>query len=125
MRTKHEEMIEILGAFEKDGSYFAQIAKCFGGLRKIYQFGITKAGYNTVKRISQYKPFDAKSQSNYRYFWNYGCGTDDDFYLDIQFEQDRNVKSHPIKADRQLGANLRWFIDIKNPVEIEHLCIET
>ena len=125
MRSKHEEMIEILGAFEKDGSYFSQIAKYFGGLRKIYQFGITKAGYNTVKRISQYKPFDALSQSNYRYFWSYGCGTDDNFYLDIQFEQDRNVKSYPIKANKQFGSNLRWFIDIKNPTEIEHLRIET
>ena len=118
-------MIEILGAFEKDGSYFAQIAKYFGESRKIYQFGITKAGYNTVKRISQHRPFDAMSQSSYRYFWNYGCGTDDNFYLDIQFEQDRNVKSYPIKSDKQLGSNLRWFIEIKDPAEIKHLRIET
>jgi hypothetical protein len=125
MRTKHEEMIEILGASEKDGNFHARIAKYSGDLQEIYQFGVTKAGYNTLKRIFQYKPFDALSQSDYRYFWNYGCGTDDDFYLDIQFEQDRDVKSCPIKADKQLGSNLRWFADIKTASEIKHLKVET
>ncbi len=125
MRTKHEKMIEILGAFEKNGDFFAQIAKCFGDARNVYQFGVTKAGYNSIKRIFQHKPFNALSQSNYRYFWNYGCGTDSDFYLDIQFEQGNDVKSYPIKADKKLGSNLRWFIEMKEPSEIEQLRIET
>jgi len=121
MRTKHECMIEILGVLEKDGDFFAQIAKYFDESRYIYQFGVTKSGYNTIKRILQHKPFDTLSQSSYRYYWNYGCGTDEDFYLDVQFEQDKNVKSYPIRADKQLGSNLRWFIEIKNANEIAHL----
>ncbi len=125
MRTQHEDMIEVLSAFENDGNFFAKIAKYFGGNKFIYQFGITKSGYNTIKRISQHKPFDTLSQSSYRYFWCYGCGNPEDFYLDIQFEQDKNIKSYPIKSDKQLGANLRWFIEAREPAEIEHLKIET
>jgi len=125
MRTNHKEMIEILNTFEKDEGFFAQIAKYFGESRQVYQFGVSKAGYNTIKRIFQSRPFENLSQSNYRYFWSYGCGTDEEFYLSIQYEQDRNVKTLQIKADKDLGSNLRWFIDIKKPNEIEHLEIKT
>ncbi len=125
MRTEYKDMIEILSAFEKDGSYFVQIAKCFDVSRFIYQFGVSKAGYNTVKRIFQFRPFNTLAQTKYRYFWNRGCGSNDDFYLAIYFVQGGDLKSYPIKADKQLGANLMWFMEIKNPNEIEHLKIET
>jgi len=123
MRTKHEDMIEIIDTFEREEGYFAQIGKYFNGKQSIYQFGVTKHGYNTIKRIMQFKPFDKLSQSKYQYYWNYGCGTDDDFYLDIQFEQDNNAKSYPIKADKKIGSNLRWFIEITDSKKIEHLKI--
>lgn len=124
MRTNHKNMIEILGVFEKDGSYFAHIAKYCVGMRNVYRFGITKYGYNTVKRIHQHKPFETLSQSKYKYFWSGGCGTQNYFYLDIQLEQEKNIKTCSIKSDKQFGANLRWFIEIENPSEIEHLKIE-
>ena len=125
MRTDHKDMIEILSAFEKDGNYFAQIAKCFGENRNTYQFGVSKAGFNTIKRMFQFRPFDKLAQSKYRYFWCYGCGTDEDFHLDIQFEQGDDVKSYPIRAEKQLGANLRWFLETSESNEMEHLKVET
>ena len=122
MRGSHKEMIEIIDSFEKEGLYFVQIALYFGDAKNHYQFGVQKSGYNTVKRIFQFRPFDPASHSKYRYFWNYGHGRNDDgYFLDIRFEQDKNGKSYPIRADEGLGSNLRWFIEIKDKKEIEHL----
>ena len=117
-------MFEILKTFEKGGVYYAQVAKYFGNYRYEYQFGVSKAGYNTIKRINQLRPFDKLSNANYHYFWDYGCGTTDGFfYLSIQFEQEKNIKTYSVKADKQLGENLRWFLEIEKPSELEHLKI--
>jgi hypothetical protein len=124
MRGSHEDMVQILDAFEKEGNFFAQIELFVNSQRSIYQFGVTRSGYNTIKRIMQFRPFDPLSQSKYRYYWHYGCGPDKDFYLSIQFEQDNNVKVYPIKADKLLGSNLRWFLKNRNSSEIESLRVE-
>ena len=125
MRLAHEEMIELVDVFEKEGEFFAQIAKFFSSERFVYQFGVSKAGYNTVRRIQQFRPFDNISSSKYKYFWAYACGTNDGFYLDIQYQQGKAIKSFPIKSDQQFGCNLRWFMEINDPDEIKHLKVKT
>jgi len=117
-------MIEILDTYKHNELCFALIAKCFGNERHIYQFGISQAGYNTIKRIFQYRPFNNLSNSKYRYYWHYGCGNDQYFYSDIQFEQDNNSKSYKIKADKLFGSNLKWFLEKDNPEEIKEFIVK-
>ena len=89
--------------------------------KRFYQFGVQKPGYNTVRRIFQLRPFEKIPGLKYRYFWDYGHGRDNDYFLSIRVEQGNNAKSFPLKANELFGSNLLWFSRIKEQTEIEHL----
>lgn len=124
MRDNHDGMIEFIDAIEVDEKYFVRIALPLGGI-KHYQFGVQKTGYNTIKRIFQYRPFDKLSVNQYRYFWDLSHGTDENgYFIGVRFEQESNYKSFPIKGCEKLASNLVWFSRIESPEEIKHLAIE-
>ena len=87
MRDNHDGMIEFIDAIEIEEKYFVRISLPLDG--KCYQFGVQKSGYNTIKRIFQYRPFDTLSGKRYRYFWDLSHGTD---------ENELNAKYFPIKG---------------------------
>ncbi|MGY0217970.1 hypothetical protein ACWJJH_11395 [Endozoicomonadaceae bacterium StTr2] len=124
MRDNNEGMIEFLGATEVDGQYFAQIAIPVDKIR-YYQFGVQKAGYNTVKRILQLRPFDQTPGVEYRYYWSGECrDSGGEFSIGVRCELGRKCKSVRTKSQELFAYNLLWFSQRESPSEIEHMEIE-
>lgn len=118
--------IEILDAFKKGENFFVKIAKNFKGSRYVYQFGVSKAGYNTIKRVFHFRPFNSLSTSDYKYFLNSCGGNGSGFEINVRFEQDNNSKVYSIKSEQKLMQNMLWFMnEVKSTIEIEHLRVET
>ena len=113
MRHTHDGMIEFIDAIKIDGEYFVRIQVPAGGFT--YQFGIGKSGYNTIKRVFQYRPFDKLAA---------GKSGKGEVYIKVLFEQNLKSKSFDIIACKNLASNLVWFNEVKDLAELEHLRIE-
>ena len=123
MRHTHDGMIEFIDAIKIDGEYFVRIQVPAGGFT--YQFGIGKSGYNTIKRVFQYRPFDKLAAEKYRFFYrSAGKSGKGEVYIKVLFEQNLKSKSFDIIACKNLASNLVWFNEVKDLAELEHLRIE-
>src|SRR6478672_6268753 len=69
MRDSHQDLPEILRAFERDGKYFAVIAITLHGETRHYEIGLNEDAYEATKRILQTRPFDQMPGVEYRYFF--------------------------------------------------------
>ena len=68
MRDNHDEMHEILDAFQGGEQFFGVIAVEIGGITKKFRFGVSRKGYLTLKNILQLRPFDAMPGLKHKYF---------------------------------------------------------
>jgi hypothetical protein len=69
MRDNHEGMPEIINTFEKQSQSFGIVRIEVGVTFKLFQFGVTDAGYKALKRVLQLRPFGNIAGVKQRYFF--------------------------------------------------------
>lgn len=122
MRDNHDGMIEFLDAFEKEGHYFAKIEL----KSRKYQFGISKAGYVTLKKAMQLRPFDLMPGLKYRYFYagsNKGSNGND-FTMQVRVELERDATKVELKIPKELHSSLFWFQRLEDLTQANYLEIK-
>jgi len=122
MRDNHEDMMEFIDVFEKDNHFFVIVEL----QRKRFQFGISRAGYITLKKAMQLRPFDLMPGRKYRYFY---VGSQkkqgaDEFSMSVRVELDRDAGKEELPIPKDLHANLIWFSRLENIADAGYLEIK-
>ncbi len=122
MRGNHEGMMELIDTFEKDEHYFAIVEF----RSKTFQFGISQAGYRTLRKIMQLRPFDMMPGRKYRYFYagSGRKGGQDNFVMWVRIELDRDATKEEVAIPKDLHANLLWFSRLENIEDAAYLEIK-
>lgn len=122
MRDDHEGMPEIIDAFEMDGQYFGIVGVEISGESRKFGFGISQAGYRALKRVLQLRPFDSLPGLKHRYYfaavYRKAQGS---LEMQVRVEQGKNGKQLAAHAPKDLIANLKWFMELKDFSEAAHL----
>ena len=124
MRDNHEEMPEIIDAFEKDGHYFGIVQIEIEGTYKKFQFGILRKSYLALKKILQLRPFDMMPGLKHRYFFAeayYKIEDTSDCGIYVRVEQGKSGKQMDTRVPKELLANLLWFSKLESFNEAAHL----
>jgi hypothetical protein len=123
MRDTHEGMPELLGAFERDGHYFAIVRVTLAGDTRDIEFGVPLDEYRTLRRILQTRPFDQLPGLQYRYFIDHAIGRTGEHTarIDIRIEQGRSGRQFPFEIPLSLARNLYLFATLKDFSDASHL----
>ncbi len=122
MRDNHEGMPEIIEVFEVDGQYFGVVGVEIGGESRKFCFGVSQAGYRALKRVLQLRPFDSSPGLKYHYYFAAVYRkAKDSLEMQIRVEQGKNGKQCAAHAPKDLLANLRLFMELKDFSEAAYL----
>jgi hypothetical protein len=119
MRDNHDGMPEILEAHEAAGTYSAVVAVAFDGVRRAYQFAVSKDSYRALRRVLQTRPFGTPAGVAHRYFFARSAGrapgTATAATFAVRVEAGRDARQIEFQAPLDLAANLMWFGELKSP----------
>jgi hypothetical protein len=124
MRDNHEGMPEIIDAFEEGGQYFGVIRVEIGAESRKFRFGVSQAGYRTLRRVLQLHPFDSLPGLKHRYYFAgayWMVADSSDCGMKVRIEQGKNGKQVDVRVPKDLLSNLRWFAGLKDFSEAAHL----
>ena len=124
MRDNHEDLPELISAFERDGNYFGEISMTIKNETRTYEFVLTPQAYRAFKKMTSTRPFDTTPGLKYRYFFvpkvggTYGAETRT---IAVRIEEGKKGKNFDVEAPVSLIANLMWFFELKDFSEAAHL----
>ena len=123
MRDDHDQMPEIIGAFEKSGSYFGIIQLERNHESRRFQTELTHASYLALKNILALRPFSTMPGVAYRYFFApvWFKTLNGKRAIVVRVEQGRDSKQIDMEATQELSVTLTWFFLLKDWGEAEHL----
>ena len=124
MRDNHEGMPEIIDAFEVDGQYFGVVRVEISGESRKFGFGVSQTGYRALKRVLQLRPLDSLPGLKHRYYFAaayHKAGDSLEYEMKVRVEQGKNGKQVATRGPKELLANLRWFMELKDFSEAAHL----
>jgi hypothetical protein len=118
-------MPELMGAYERDGHQFAAVRIQLSTEAETVEFFVDPAGYESVRRIIQSRPFEAMPSVVYRYFFagrysRQKLGVDP-VSFGVRVETERDAKTIDFDGPTSLLSNLLWFATIKTAAEVAHL----
>ena len=124
-RDNHEGMPEIVAAYERDGHFFGVVQVMLDGEPHAFEFGVDNPGYLALRNVLQFRPFDMLPGVPYRYFFGGGLGRlgqeGGPVRFDVRVEQGRDAKHFEFEGPWELGANLRWFMELRRHEDATHL----
>jgi hypothetical protein len=124
MRDNHEELPELIKAYECNGHYFGEISVTINDETCSYEIGLTLDAYHSFKRMTSLRPFDTTPGLKHRYFFVPSLGGTPGArkrVTPIRVEQGRSSKQIEVEASIDLIVNLIWFFDLKNFSKAAHL----
>ena len=124
MRDTHAGMPEFFEAFQEQEEYFGILGLSIDGNTRVFQFGVTRKGYLTLKRILQTRPFNQMPGLIHQYFLvgsSHSLDELEEHFIHVRVEQGRDAKNIKFQAPEELTANLQWFKEIKDFDEARHL----
>jgi hypothetical protein len=125
MRDNHEEMPEILDAYERESSYFGVIRLFLHGESPAFEFGLDAEAYKALRRILESKPLGEMPGISHRYFFAraYGGKLSEPkaLTMSVRVETDRNAKTFVFPVPQSLLSNMLWFAELTNPIQAAHL----
>ncbi len=126
MRDNHDGMPEFIDVFEEDGHYFLRVKVTLDSESRSYQFGVSKNGYLSMKRMFQSRPFDMMPGLKYRYFY---AGSSKIWEsqlheMSVRIEQAKDATSKVFQVPKDLHANLLWFKRLESFTDASYLEIE-
>jgi hypothetical protein len=126
MRDNHDNMPEILDAFQEGAHYFAVVQIERAGDQRQYRFGVSRDGYLALKRVLQLRPFDLMPGVKNRHFFVPAAllAGDDRVKMGVRVEQGRDGRQLDIEAPNDLFSNLMWFYELNDWSKAEHLRVE-
>jgi len=123
MRDNHDLMPEMIGAFERNGSYFGVIQLERDHQSRRYQITLAHDSYLALNNILSQRPFSAMPGVPYRYFFVpiWFKTLDGKRAIVVRIEQGRDSRQVDMEATQELSATLTWFFQLKDWNEAEHL----
>jgi hypothetical protein len=109
-------MPEIVDAYERDSQQFGAIRVHLADDSATLEFGVEEAGYKTLKRIRQSRPFAETPGVQHRYFFASSASKtgicSDRCGFTVRIEGGRGAKGFDFEGPISLVANLIWFANL-------------
>jgi hypothetical protein len=124
MKSRDDQLAELLRPTEKDGHYFGIIRVERGAEQKCFQFGIGKEAYSALKRALDERPFDQMPGLRHRYYFAGAARLENGrAVMAVRVVQGRDIKTVDVEAPIDLVSNLVWFDKLADWTEADHLVI--
>lgn len=123
MRGDYRNHPEIVDAYRRGDLCFAAIALSRGGTQRVFELGISKASYSSLKCVLQTRPFDTMPGVKYRYSFLpiYSRNPGDTATCDVYIEQGQDGRGFGFELPKELIANLLWFDEMQSFLAAKHL----
>ena len=109
-------MPEILDAYERDGNKFGVVRIKIAESSATFEFGVQEAGYRTLKRILESRPFSTTPGLPHRCFFartaSKICTDSARRRFTIRIESGQNSKGFEFEGPLLLAQNLIWFANL-------------
>ena len=117
---------EILDALEEKGNYFCIVQLKRETEQRRFRFGVSRAGYMSLKRALQLRPFDQMPGLRHRYhFVGGGRGSGGQSgVMTVRVERGKDGTQIDVEASLDLVANLMWFYKLDDWNEANHLALQ-
>jgi len=125
MRDNHQEMPEILDAYQRDDTYFGVVRRAFGEEVQSFEFAIDFEAFKALRKIIESRPFGEMPGVPHRHFFarSYGGKLNEpkELTMSVRVETCRNAKNLDFPTPQSLLSNMLWFAEITNPIQAAHL----
>ena len=123
MRDTHDQMPEILDAYERGETYFGSVRVTIDDETRDLEFGVPIEDYKALRHILQTRPFDQLPGIQYRHFIAGSIGRlgENRASINIRIEQGHNGRQVTFEVPLSLARNLYWFFQLKDFKESAHL----
>ncbi|NQU39595.1 MAG: hypothetical protein HQ523_06550 [Lentisphaerae bacterium] len=122
----HEDLLEILSAYEKDGEYLGVVSILMNGVAHHYELKLEGAARRTFKEIIQLQPF-GKHGGTTRYFFVPPSRRAPDpttsVYIKIRVEEGTMDTVVDIRAPRALQTCFEWLNQLEDASQIPRLSL--
>ena len=117
---KHPEIVDV---YQRGDHFFAAIGLNREQSERVFELGISAASYAALKRVVNFRPFDAMPGLAYRRYFLpiYGRNAGDTANVEIRVEQGREGKTFNLELPKHLIANLLWFDQMTDFRPASHL----
>lgn len=114
---------EIVDAYQRGDHFFAAIGLNREQSERVFELGISAASYAALKRVLNFRPFNAMPGFPYRRFFlpSYSRNAGDTASVEIRIEQGRDRKAFSFDLPKDLIANLLWFEQMTDFRPASHL----
>lgn len=124
MRENHDDLPEILDAYERDGFCFGVVGIGSNDEQKAFEFGVDLEGYRVLRRILQERPTKQTGIRTCRYYFVPSVrrlAEQGRIEFDIRIEDGREGRQFSFIGPQALVSNLMWFFELKGLNGTEHL----
>jgi hypothetical protein len=104
-------MLEIVSAYERDGSYFGVVRIQTPSEVAAFEFGVQYEGYLALRKILQCRPFLSMPGLLHSYYFTGDYGRDT---IGIRIEEGMNAKKLSFQCPTSLVSNLLWFFRMED-----------
>jgi len=125
MRDNSIGMPEIVDAYERDSFFFGAIGIAFESGVIVFEFGVDRAGFNSLRRVLESHPLGKMPGQTHRYFFAGGYSRELDgtgpVTFSVRIESDGEGKKFEFEGPLSLVSNLLWFSGLKSAEEASSL----
>jgi hypothetical protein len=117
MRDNHNDYLELLDAYERDGSYFGAVRVTIAEAVATFEFGVEQRSYISLKKILQTRPFDRLGKHRYFIMGRRSKLVEgsDTAPFGVRIEEGVNgMNFENFLAPVSLVSNLLWFQSLKD-----------
>ena len=125
MRDNHQEMPEILDAYQRDNAHFGVVRISFGEEFQTFEFGLDLDAFKALRKIIESRPLGEMPGVSHRHFFArvYGGRLSEprELTMSVRVETDRNAKTLDFPVPQSLLSNMLWFAELEDPIQAAHL----
>jgi hypothetical protein len=123
MREDVRKHPQIVDAYQRGDHFFAAIGLHRDESARVFELGISAASFTALKRVLNFRPFNAMPGLTYRRFFlpTYSSSEGGTASVEIRVEQGRDGKAFRFELPKDLIANLLWFDQMTDFRPASHL----
>jgi len=110
--------LELRDAYERDELFFGVVRVCTPSEAASLEFGVERAGYLTLRRIIETRPFGSMPGVKHSFYFTGSHSRETSAHepvsIGVRIEEGMNGKNLHFDCPLSLAKNLKWFLNLKD-----------